>query len=241
MESGPFGKLMPGLDMLKNWMSSAGSSMPAMGAWMAPTLDPQELGKRIEELRTVQYWLEQNARLLATTIQTLEVQRMTLTTLHKMNVPMPDLGEAFKMPVPETPPPPAAARSAPAAEPQEDSDDEPDDPAAASQAAGSPSQAEPGAAAPGLVDPMQWWGALTQQFTEIAGRAVQEGAAAAGAVAEAARTQAAGAGGAASAKTRRTPAAKAASKAAAKAPGAGRASTKAAPAPGARPRRSTPR
>ncbi len=54
-------------------------------------VDPAELDKRIGELRTVQYWLEQNARMLAATIQALEVQRMTLTTLKTMNVPMGEL------------------------------------------------------------------------------------------------------------------------------------------------------
>ena len=28
----------------------------------------------------------------------------------------------------------------------------------------------------GVVDPMQWWGALTQQFTEIASKAMKDGA-----------------------------------------------------------------
>ena len=62
---------------------------------------PEELEKRISELRTVQYWLEQNARLLATTIQALEVQRMTLSTLKTMNVPLAELQNTLKLP--ETP------------------------------------------------------------------------------------------------------------------------------------------
>ncbi len=39
----------------------------------------------------MQYWLEQNARMLGATIQALEVQRMTLSTLQTMNVQMSDL------------------------------------------------------------------------------------------------------------------------------------------------------
>ena len=69
-----------------------------MGQWIAPTLDPEELEKRIEELRTVQFWLEQNARMLGATIQALEVQRMTLSTLKTMNVPMGDLRDALTLP-----------------------------------------------------------------------------------------------------------------------------------------------
>jgi hypothetical protein len=62
-------------------------SIPGMNQ-IAPTR-PGRTGKRIDELRTVQFWLEQNARMLATTIQALEVQRMTLSTLQSMNVPWP--------------------------------------------------------------------------------------------------------------------------------------------------------
>src|SRR5438270_7616029 len=92
-----FGKLVPGFDFLQNLVKSAGSALPGIGQWVAPTLDPAELEKRIGELRTVQYWLEQNARMLAATIQALEVQRMTLATLKTMNVPMADLTESLKI------------------------------------------------------------------------------------------------------------------------------------------------
>jgi hypothetical protein len=159
-----FTRHVPGFDFLQGLLKNAGASLPGVGQWIAPTLDPEELDKRIRDLKTVHFWLEQNAKLLATTIQALEVQRMTLSTLKSMNMPMADLAEALKArpaapapppaPAPAPPPPPPPAAAAPAPEPQ---------PAAAA------------AAAP-LVDPMQWWGALTQQFTELAARAVKEGA-----------------------------------------------------------------
>ena len=91
-----FGKLVPGFDFLQNLVKSAGSTLPGIGQWVAPTLDPAEIEKRISELRTVQYWLEQNARMLAATIQALEVQRMTLTTLKTMNVPMAQHSPALR-------------------------------------------------------------------------------------------------------------------------------------------------
>ena len=96
-DASSFGKLVPGFDFLQNLVKSAGSAMPGIGQWVAPTLDPAELEKRISELRTVQYWLEQNARMLAATIQALEVQRMTLSTLKSMNVQMGDLTESLKI------------------------------------------------------------------------------------------------------------------------------------------------
>lgn len=153
-----FAKFVPGFDFLQGLVKNAGQTLPSIGQWVAPTLDPQELDKRIGELRTVQFWLEQNARMIATTVQALEVQRMTLGTLRTMNVPMADLGEALKVRVPDVFSA-AAAAAAPARAP-----------ASAPAPAPAPAAAEP---APPAVDPMQWWGALTQQFTELATQTVQ--------------------------------------------------------------------
>src|SRR5512139_3977931 len=89
-------KLVPGFDFLQGLVKNASAAMPTVGQWIAPTLDPAEIDKRIEELRTVQFWLEQNARMLATTIQALEVQRMTLSTLKTMNVPLTTLRDSLK-------------------------------------------------------------------------------------------------------------------------------------------------
>ena len=112
-----FSKLVPGFDFLQGLVKNAGAALPGIGQWVAPTLDPAELEKRISELRTVQYWLEQNARMLAATIQALEVQRMTLSTLKTMNVQMGDLSESLKVkPAPRHPSAPASrADAAPAA------------------------------------------------------------------------------------------------------------------------------
>ena len=57
----------------------------------------------------MQFWLEQNARMLAATIQALEVQRMTLSTLKTMNVQVQDLQEAMKIKLPEVAAPAPAA------------------------------------------------------------------------------------------------------------------------------------
>nr|HET7860155.1 PhaM family polyhydroxyalkanoate granule multifunctional regulatory protein [Caldimonas sp.] len=154
-----FGKLVPGFDFLQNLVKSAGSALPGIGQWVAPTLDPAEIEKRIGELRTVQYWLEQNARMLAATIQALEVQRMTLTTLKTMNVPMADLTETLKIrPARAKEPAPLAARK----ETPREIARQPATPSAKSQSA---------------VDPMQWWGALTTQFAQLATNAMKDTAA----------------------------------------------------------------
>ena len=101
MTDAAFTKLVPGFEFLQSLVKNAGSALPSIGQWVAPTLNPEELEKRIEELRTVQFWLEQNARMLAATIQALEVQRMTLSTLKTMNVQMTDLRESMKIKLPQ--------------------------------------------------------------------------------------------------------------------------------------------
>ena len=159
-----FAKFVPGFDFLQGLLKNAGRSMPDMGQWVAPTLDPEELGKRIEQLKTVQYWLEQNARMLATTIQALEVQRMTLSTLKNMDLPLERMRDAFKMRTPAAAQPPAPAGGPePAAEPKP------------ARSASSRRKAPAGEApASPVVDPMQWWNALTQQFSELAAHAIKE-------------------------------------------------------------------
>ena len=151
---------MPGLDFLKGLAAQAGKglsgSLPGLGSlqqWVAPVLDPEELDKKIEELRTVHFWLEQNAKLLAATIQALEVQKMTLNTLRSMNVPFPDLKAAAPSPEPapaKRSDPPKAAKAAPASK-------KPDSPAP-----------------DGAAEAVKWWGALTEQFTQIASQALAQ-------------------------------------------------------------------
>lgn len=180
-------KMVPGFEFLQNLMKGAGAALPGVqgfGQWVAPTLDPEELDKRIQELKTVQFWLEQNARLLGTTVQALEVQRMTLSTLQTMNLPMADLRNALKARAPA--PMPAVnpfAPSAAAPEVDDETDDETEDEAQDEAPAPAPKARKPAArkaapakAAAPAIDPMQWWGALTQQFTELASKAVKDSA-----------------------------------------------------------------
>ncbi|MFM7531619.1 MAG: PhaM family polyhydroxyalkanoate granule multifunctional regulatory protein [Rubrivivax sp.] len=209
-----FAKFVPGFDFLQGLMRGAGQMLPDMGKWVAPTLDPEELGQRIEQLKTVQLWLEQNARMLGATIQALEVQRMTLATLKSMNVPVADLGQVLQARVPEPAPARAAAQqaapfgtasraSAPAG--QEGANPRAGGRAArarGAKAAAAGSTRDPTGAGTPMVDPMQWWGALTQQFTQLAAQAMKEGPveaarSAAGQIAGAATRAAGGTAGAA--------------------------------------------
>ena len=159
-----FGKFVPGFDFLQNLGQAANpgakgspQGMPNMASWVAPTLNVEELDKRIQELKTVQFWLEQNTNALKATIQALEVQKMTLSTLQGMNVNMAELAKAFTAKMPDLQP------EAHAAKPQATAAK--DEPAKEAQAQGP------------AVDPMQWWGSLTQQFQNIAAAAVKDVAA----------------------------------------------------------------
>ncbi|HEX7436586.1 MAG TPA: PhaM family polyhydroxyalkanoate granule multifunctional regulatory protein [Caldimonas sp.] len=172
-----FAKFVPGFDFLQGLVKNAGAALPAIGQWVAPTLNPEELEKRIGELRTVQFWLEQNARLLGATIQALEVQRMTLSTLKTMNVQMGDLRESLRIrmpdmsapsPVAQVPADPLPAQAAGAAA-------APAAPKSGARKKGADAAAQSGTA-PAAVDPLQWWGALTKQFTELATNAIKDSA-----------------------------------------------------------------
>jgi pyruvate/2-oxoglutarate dehydrogenase complex dihydrolipoamide acyltransferase (E2) component len=162
-------RMVPGFDFLQGLMKNAGAGLPNMGQWIAPTLNPEELEKRIQELKTVQFWLDQNAKLLGTTIQALEVQRMTLSTLQGMNLPMADLAESLKI----KPQSMFAPKPAPAPEAEAEPEPSPAPRQAPARKAAAAAPAAKKGAAPAM-DPVQWWGALTQQFTELAAQAMKD-------------------------------------------------------------------
>ena len=198
-----FGKFVPGFDFLQNLATqatqAAGSAaqkipqLPNLGNWVAPTLNVEELDRRIDELKAVQFWLDQNATALKATIQALEVQKMTLATLKGMNFNMGDVANAFKLKVADTVAggvqraadkaktfsgleiPPSIFQAGNNTQQQtgsaENSTNEVDD---AQEVDAKETVKAP--AAGGVVDPMQWWGALTQQFQTIAADAMKEAA-----------------------------------------------------------------
>jgi len=192
-----FGKFVPGFDFLQSLAKGASSSIPQLpnlSNWVAPTISVEELEKRIEELKAVQFWLEQNSRALAATIQALEVQKMTLATLKGMNFSMGDVANAFKLKTADTvmsgvqkaadtvtgaaeAVAGAAARVTGRAAAEEETPDEADaEPAPAAKAKPKAKGKTAAAAEPAVVDPMQWWGALTSQFQQIAANAMKDAA-----------------------------------------------------------------
>lgn len=179
-----FDQFVPGFDFLKNLANGASTGgagapaakaglpgmpgipgIPGISSWVAPTLSVEEVDKRIQELKAVQFWLDQNLHALKATIQALEVQRMTLSTLQGMNLRMEDLAKAFTGGASAAVGKSQASGSEPAREKAKPSVDA----APAKEATAKP-------AATGAVDPMQLWGALTQQFQQIAATALQDAA-----------------------------------------------------------------
>lgn len=176
-----FGKFVPGFDFLQNLAKGASqnlSQMPSLSNWIAPTLNVEELEKRIGELRAVHFWLEQNSKALGATIQALEVQKMTLSTLKGMNFNMTEMAEAMRAKTAETMAAGAQAATdtmAGAAQAVSGAAKSAGGKGAAAKAANDGAAKTQGAPA-GVIDPLQWWGALTQQFQQIAADALKDAA-----------------------------------------------------------------
>jgi hypothetical protein len=173
-----FAKLVPGFDFLQNLAKGAAQTIPQMpnlSNWVAPTLNVEELDKRITELKAVHFWLDQNSKALGATIQALEVQKMTLATLQGMNFNMGDVANALKLKTAETVAS-GVQKVSDAADAVAGAADSMRRKAAGKAKAAKAGAQGDGAARSGPVDPMQWWGALTQQFQEIATNAMKDAA-----------------------------------------------------------------
>ena len=173
-----FGKYVPGFDFLQNLAKGASQSIPQipnLANWVSPSLNVEELEKRIEELRAVHFWLEQNSRALGATIQALEVQKMTLATLKGMNFNIGDMANAFKLKAADSVASGVQRVSERAAATASAVADASAAIGGGNRSEGRKAKPAAGAAATGsLIDPMQLWGSLTQQFQQIAASALQD-------------------------------------------------------------------
>ncbi len=186
-----FGKFVPGFDFLQNLAKQAAGGaaqsipqLPNLGNWVAPTMNVEELDKRIDELKAVQFWLDQNAMALKATIQALEVQKMTLATLKGMNFNFGDVANAFKLKAADsvmsgvqkmTEKASDAATTVGGFAGSVSGSMAPQKAAAKKSTKSAAKSAVPNMAA-GVVDPMQWWGSLTKQFGDIAAGAMKDAA-----------------------------------------------------------------
>jgi len=169
-----FGSMMEQMDAFKRlWSSMDGSSR------LVPTLDVEELDKRITDLKAVEQWLNLNLSMLRGSIQALEIQRGTLEAVKAFGTAFQSApgwpGSAFGSgaafgsgsPFEPTPKPVSPSSTAAASAPSGKS---------APPLSAAPSQS----AAPGI-DPSAWWTLLQNNFQQIAQAALSGTAATGGA------------------------------------------------------------
>lgn len=70
------------LDFVRGMWSNMGFSLPGM---VTPTLDIDELDKRIADLKAVENWLKMNLSMLQMTTQGLEMQRAAIAAVQAMS------------------------------------------------------------------------------------------------------------------------------------------------------------
>ena len=190
-----FGNMMPGFDFLKQMASKSPASnpfMPNAGSWITPTLSVEELDKRINELKTVKMWLENNARLIDATVQAMQVQKMTLATLKTMNVNLADISSSFTGGGTSAGSRSSAKSSTSRNKTEFDLGQKPQTTsktaAPKSAATKSAAAAEPEGNALAMQNAMQFWNGLTQQFGQITEQVMQDSQAAAAKLAKTSKT-----------------------------------------------------
>src|SRR5512139_2061869 len=178
--SSPFSAMGETFDLMQKMWGGMGMPTPGslgsipglpqqMPSMLAPTVDLGELDKRITDLRAVAQWLELNASMLRTTIQTLEVQRATIATLKGISGAMlaPIMGLSETSPTSSRPPVPAEVKiglAAATAQP----------PSEPTSLVAKPARKRklPAHQGPSLADdalnPAAWWHTLQDQFAKIA-------------------------------------------------------------------------
>ena len=70
------------LEFMRNMWGKMGFSLPGM---VTPTLDVDELDKRITDMKAVEQWLKMNLNMLQMSTQGLELQRATLAAVKAMS------------------------------------------------------------------------------------------------------------------------------------------------------------
>jgi hypothetical protein len=170
-----------------------GMKVPAMGipGMVMPTLSVDEINKQISDLKAVESWLTVNMNMLRGTIQALEVQSATISTLQSMSEvlsgaanPGAAAGAWTTGKESAFPFPPAASASASegpfgTGASKESAFPFPSEFAAAEQRAESEADekdeaaSEPAAMIPPLANPAVWWNMLQEQFNQAVNTALR--------------------------------------------------------------------
>jgi len=178
----PFG--IPGAGNLHEVMASMqkawgfNSSTP-----MTPTIDIEEIDRRLQDLNTISQWLSLNQNMLQSTIQTLQVQRATLAAIQSFGAAAENKGDSDAV-SPLDVMQAFTKMFAPAGEPESAGPAE-----STGQTQSGQTDKAPGmAGGTGMAaDPQQWWAMLQNQFAQVANVALSTQKAAAKAAASSSR------------------------------------------------------
>jgi hypothetical protein len=134
-----------------------------------PSLSPEEINKQITDLKAVESWLQLNMNMLRSSIQALEMQSATLSTLQTMG---DNFAQTMKSMTPEAEPEKqefqspfaqyAYPKPAAAPEPEPESVKPPQD----EQAADTNNMAAQ------FANPAAWWSVVQDQFSQAVGNAM---------------------------------------------------------------------
>jgi len=177
--------LLASMEMMRQaWAGLTGPGGLASSLPMAPPMNLEDLDRRIAELRSVENWLRMNLSMLSSTIQGMEVQRSSISTLRACvdSAANMDLGAVrdsgaaspLEVVLGLKPAPKAAAK--PASNTQSGQDKAQQDPDG-KEADASADKAGPESTMQGMSEQMgaaaqsaskAWWDLLQQQFNQIA-------------------------------------------------------------------------
>ncbi|MCX5590324.1 PhaM family polyhydroxyalkanoate granule multifunctional regulatory protein [Alcaligenes endophyticus] len=165
--------LLRSMDMMSQaWRNMATGGSADMGAAVMGQLDPDELDRRIRDMRAVESWLQLNLSMLSATIQGLEIQRSTLNTLHELvrstGQKNPFEGFLAAQPTKSTADASETSSAASASAPTVSDSGTTHDASAAMAEESAKALAEAGAAAKG------WWNMLQQQFESLTAASLKQ-------------------------------------------------------------------
>jgi hypothetical protein len=151
------------LEFVKNLWSGMGVPGVGMSGLGPPQMSTDDLDKRINDLKTVETWLNLNLSMLRSSIQALEVQRGTIAALKTMTDSMTQaMGKAGDQTASL---PPFAAFFTAAGTPQAGT-------GTATQGGAAPAGADGGGSDAVLAPAVAWWNLLQEQFRQAVASAM---------------------------------------------------------------------
>jgi hypothetical protein len=162
--------------------ATAMPNMPTLQGMAMPSMSLEDLDKRIQDLKTVEAWLNVNMTMLRSTIQALEVQRATIATLHSLSSSMADTMKGMSAGGTSNPFSGYMAQSgadsnakAGATQQAAEKPTPADSPAPASSDGADTTQA--GEVSPLISQSAAWWSGVQEQFKQALGTALEKSAA----------------------------------------------------------------